>query len=255
MARAIQRYIWLVDTVSRAGKITYADIKRKWVYSSVNDLGETDYPKRTFLAHLDQIKTLLGIDIVCDRRDGYSYSIQEENDKDLRQWLHSLVISTRLLENQDIRRRVRITDIGFNNEFLMPVLDAIEKRCQVDFACLMYPDDFAGTDLRPTCNVPDTAARFTAEDTLHGELYPRITRMNPLFLEYYSGWFVIGYVPERNRLEVISFSYIKSIGVRKDCHFSDYDFTWDHIQEEFRLEDNEPPVFDPYDDRGDFYHL
>ena len=42
------KYIWLVDTIRSAGKITKEDIDRKWVSSSYNENHESRFPERTF---------------------------------------------------------------------------------------------------------------------------------------------------------------------------------------------------------------
>ena len=42
----MNKYVWLVDTIHRAGKISLEDINRKWLD---NDLSEgIEIPKRTF---------------------------------------------------------------------------------------------------------------------------------------------------------------------------------------------------------------
>ena len=40
------KYIWLVDTIRSAGKITKEDIDRKWAYSSYNENHESRFPER-----------------------------------------------------------------------------------------------------------------------------------------------------------------------------------------------------------------
>ena len=53
----LNKYVWLVDTIYRAGKITYEEISRRWLD---NDLSEgKPLPLRTF--HLVAGKRHLGI--------------------------------------------------------------------------------------------------------------------------------------------------------------------------------------------------
>ena len=53
----LNKYVWLVDTIYRAGKITYEEISRRWLD---NDLSEGKHlPLRTF--HLVAGKRHLGI--------------------------------------------------------------------------------------------------------------------------------------------------------------------------------------------------
>ena len=59
----LNKYVWLVDTIYRAGKITYEEISRRWLD---NDLSEgKPLPLRTF--HLVAGKRHLGIPRICPR--------------------------------------------------------------------------------------------------------------------------------------------------------------------------------------------
>ena len=44
------RYVWLVETIQRAGRITFEEINDKWTRSRLNYTGE-DLPLRTFHIH------------------------------------------------------------------------------------------------------------------------------------------------------------------------------------------------------------
>ena len=74
-----RRYIWLIDTIRSANGITFEEINRKWMYSSLNDDGE-ELPKRTFFQHIEAIRDEFDIDIVCDRKAGYQYRIENEDN-------------------------------------------------------------------------------------------------------------------------------------------------------------------------------
>ena len=62
------RYLWLVDTIYRAGTITLDEINRKWLQCEMSN-GE-EIPNRTFHNHRKAIEELFDINIECDRHNG-----------------------------------------------------------------------------------------------------------------------------------------------------------------------------------------
>ena len=63
------KYIWLVDTIYRAGKITFEEINERWLRSRLSE-GE-DIPLRTFhnwrIAIEQVITTILRMRMICKR--------------------------------------------------------------------------------------------------------------------------------------------------------------------------------------------
>ena len=51
-ASLFNRYIWLVDTIYRAGAISREEIDRRWARSQYNDLHESGIPDRRHMEHL-----------------------------------------------------------------------------------------------------------------------------------------------------------------------------------------------------------
>ena len=68
-----KEYIWLVNTINFAGKITLEDINRKWVETDMSE--GLPIVRSTFNRHKDAIQDIFGIDIECDKRDGFKYYI------------------------------------------------------------------------------------------------------------------------------------------------------------------------------------
>lgn len=64
-----QEYIWLVNVISRAGKITLEDINLKWLDTEMSE--GMPLARSTFNRHKDAIQDMFGIDIECDKRDGF----------------------------------------------------------------------------------------------------------------------------------------------------------------------------------------
>ena len=72
------RYIWLVETIRAARKITRAEIDRKWMHSSINENHESRFPERSFFRCRNDIEVIFGIEIKCQRSPyGGQYYIDE----------------------------------------------------------------------------------------------------------------------------------------------------------------------------------
>ena len=56
------RYVWLVDTIYRAGRISFEEINDRWKHSSLNDT-EEDLPLKTFHNHKNAIQQMFDINI------------------------------------------------------------------------------------------------------------------------------------------------------------------------------------------------
>ena len=63
------KYIWLVDTIHRAGRITLREINEKWAMSPLYD--GADIPRRTFNNWKEAIQQAFDINIECRRVSGY----------------------------------------------------------------------------------------------------------------------------------------------------------------------------------------
>ena len=50
------KYIWLVDTIRSAGKISRAEIDRRWSQAHINERHESRFPKRSF-DFIQQLRT------------------------------------------------------------------------------------------------------------------------------------------------------------------------------------------------------
>ena len=65
----LNKYVWLVDTIYRAGKITYEEISRRWLD---NDLSEgKPLPLRTFHKWRAAIEEMFGL--VIENENGGQY--------------------------------------------------------------------------------------------------------------------------------------------------------------------------------------
>ena len=223
MAKPLRRYIWLIDTVSRAGSISYGDIRRKWISSPVNDLGEQDYPKRTFLSHIEEIKELFGLSILCDRKNDYKYYIaMEESEPRREELIGSLSLSMKLLENQWLRERVQFTTWDFNNRHIPAILEAIEGKYTLEIAHVLDRGEYGNDEVEAILadSPEDVKVRIPEEEFISHSFFPRITRLQPYYLEFVNHtWFVLGYAPWRRRMEAFRLARISALAERDDIPF------------------------------------
>lgn len=125
------RYIWLVDTIYRAGYISREEIDRRWARSQYNDLHEPGIPDRTFHRHKEAIRDIFDIEIRCDRRRGNLYYIANTEDleqESMRQWLiGTFSVGTLLNESRDLHERILFEEVPSGQQYLVPIVEAMRE--------------------------------------------------------------------------------------------------------------------------------
>lgn len=249
MAKPLRRYLWLIETVSRAKNISYNEIRRKWLNSPVNDLGETDYPKRTFLSHIEEIKELFGVSILCDRKNDYQYYIAEEDAQPKRnELIGTMSLSIKLLEDQALQKRVRVSSFAFSNKFLPVFLDALTLSKMV---ALTVPHLTGETDREIEEAKVRTREKGASVET------PRPFLFLPYFLDFcFHTWFVMGYVPERREMEVFRVADILSLNIPDNPPVKrDEKLTFEDVRS--RVMESDTPGYPPrsiWDHRCEYYN-
>lgn len=77
----LRKYIWLIDTIRRAGKISHKDLSDKWERNK--ELSDNKPLHRaTFNRWHDAIDSQFGITIDCQKVGGYLYYIANPEDVD-----------------------------------------------------------------------------------------------------------------------------------------------------------------------------
>jgi hypothetical protein len=122
-----ERYIWLINTVSRHGHIPFKRISELWEESSLNDRPGEQLSNRTFFNHLEAISDTFGIEIKCDRSLGYYIANSDDLESDgIRRWLlESLSMSNLLNESRDMRDRILFEKIPSSQRWLSVIMNAM----------------------------------------------------------------------------------------------------------------------------------
>lgn len=131
--KLIRRYVWLVDVIRQAGRLTLEEINDCWFgNTTLNPDRERKIPERTFHRHRDAIADLFGIDIECDRSDGNTYYISNMDaleDSSFTAWLfNGLSIENQLAENEDVKERFIFEKTLGGTEYMSTIIKAISNR-------------------------------------------------------------------------------------------------------------------------------
>ena len=136
-ATIFKEYIWLVDTIHKAGRITFAEIQEKWLRSDMSE--GVELARSTFNRHKDAIQDMFGIYIECDRQNGYKYYIGNDEvlrDDSVQNWiLSTLSVSNVISESLSLQNRILLQSVPAEDGYLGMVIDAMKKsvRIAVDY--------------------------------------------------------------------------------------------------------------------------
>ncbi len=149
-----RRYIWLVDTIYRAGKITFEEINDKWQRSPLGD-GE-ELPLRTFHNHRAAIEDMFDINILCDKRDGYKYYIENADDIEkggVRSWLlNTFAVNNLINESHHIKHRILFESIPSGQNYLAPLIEAMRDGVTVEITYRNFWKEKEATfEVEPYC--------------------------------------------------------------------------------------------------------
>jgi len=70
-ATLFRRYLWLLDVIYSAGRITLDEIRVRWQRNEMS--GGEELPRKTFENHRKAVEELFDVNIACDRRTNEYY--------------------------------------------------------------------------------------------------------------------------------------------------------------------------------------
>ena len=149
-----QEYIWLVNTIFRAGKISLEEINRKWVETDMSE--GLPMVRSTFNRHKDAIQDMFGIDVECDKRCGFKYyignpeALQEET---IQNWmLSTLSVNSVLAESKAVADRILLEPIPSDGEDLHKFIEAMKRSVRIDVIYHRYAaEDDSTMTVEPYC--------------------------------------------------------------------------------------------------------
>lgn len=127
------RYIWIVDTIKRYGRITREELNERWRRSTFSN-GE-ELPRRTFYNYRQAIEDLFKINIECDPAT-FEYYIDDGDvhNESVTDWLlNSVAMNNVLSDSRDISGKIFLEDVPSARRYLSVVIDALKEQRQLDF--------------------------------------------------------------------------------------------------------------------------
>lgn len=133
MAKIIDKYVWLMNTIRKAGYmgITLESIKEEWNRKDNQHLSDgLELLDRTFHKWRKAIREQFHVEIECKRKGGYRYYIANPEvlqGRDLSNWLIDTIgVSQLLINNIALKERILLEDVPSGLNFLPDVLDAMK---------------------------------------------------------------------------------------------------------------------------------
>ena len=125
----INKYVWLVETLYRAKKISLKEINRKWTQTELSE-GE-EIPRRTFINWKRAVEDMFGLEIMCDKHDDDRYYIESREvleEGGFQRWLlNTMSVNNTLLENKALSDRILLENIPSGQGFLTIIMEAMKK--------------------------------------------------------------------------------------------------------------------------------
>ena len=149
-----REYIWLVNTIYKARKISLSEINEKWIETDFS--GGVEFSRTTFHRHKIAIEDMFGIYIECDRKNGFKYYIGNEyvlQENSVQNWmLSTLSVSSLLAESMSLNERILLENIPSGGEKLKMVIKAMKESKKISITYRRYGGHATKTfDLEPYC--------------------------------------------------------------------------------------------------------
>lgn len=150
----VQKYSWLIDTIHRAGEITFKEINRKWIKTDLSRGEEIN--RQTFYRWRNDILDMFGIIIECRLKGGHKYYI--ENPEVLEEgvfskWLmDSFSTVNAISESMAIKERILVEDVPSSHNYLQEILVAMRENRVVEFTYKSFNSNVSNTfPIEPYC--------------------------------------------------------------------------------------------------------
>lgn len=199
------KYIWLVDTFTRAGRrgLSLSEVQDRWY-----DRYDAEYPRRTFNHHREAVAELFGIEIGCDRSTNRYFIEGSDEVQDVSEssrWLiNTFTVNNLLSQSKDrLSGRVSVEDVPSGQTWLTTIMDAMTGSFTLHLRYRKYASEI--------------------EDILDVDPYA--------VKEFAKRWYLIGYCHQRMALRVYGLDRITAL----EATYDDFDLPRDFdVEELFR---------------------
>lgn len=151
----ISKYVWVIETIYQAGKISFEELNRKWLLDMDISRG-MEIPKRTFDHWKSAIADMFGLYIENEGKGEYRYYIMNKEDisKDgLRSWLYNTIcVSNALAGSQSIKDRILLEYVPSGQNYLQSIIEAMKENRELNITYHDYNKDVENSfDVHPYC--------------------------------------------------------------------------------------------------------
>ena len=150
----LNKYVWLVETIYKAKKITFEEINQRWLDNDMSE--DKPLPIRTFHKWKDAIQEMFGLLIENENSGQYRYYIQnadELKNGSMRSWLfNTLTVSNLMLDSVSIKDKILFEEIPDGEQFLPMILEALKKNQILEMTYQSYNyDESLSFKIEPYC--------------------------------------------------------------------------------------------------------
>lgn len=181
----LQKYLWLVQTFTRAGErgLALDEILDKW-----EDRWDTPYNRRSFNNHRIAVEDIFGVRIDCDRSTNRYYIASSESvadGNDATSWLiDTFTVNSLLSQSKDrLSGRVSVEEVPSGHRYLTDVMEAMQENLVLKVGYRKYDSTSASTYTIHPYAVKEAARR----------------------------WYLVGYCEERNAIRVYGMDRIQEL--------------------------------------------
>ena len=150
----LNKYIWLVETIHQANRITFEEINERWLDNEISE--GVELALRTFHKWRIAVEEMFGLIIECERKGGYHYYIanaEELKSGRIRNWLlNTISVSNLLIDNQHMKDRILLEVIPSGQEYLADIIEAMKKGYSLEMTYRSYWRETSNTFIvEPYC--------------------------------------------------------------------------------------------------------
>ena len=180
ISKTYYRYIWLLNTLLDNDPLTFEELGLLW---QDDPLSDGELPLRTFHEHRKGIKEMFGVEIECNKIDGFRYYVKNPevlSQERLATWLlNAYNVPKGFATYNRMQDRVLLEEMSRGNIFVDSILDALQRNVVVivDYQSYEGPHE--------------------------------IYHVSPYALKAYNRqWYMLGFIEEKNAIRNIALNRI-----------------------------------------------
>ncbi len=181
----LNKYVWLVETIYRAGRITRKEINEKWLECELSE--GVDISRRTFINNINAIEELF--DIVISHDCLNRYYIEDDsifNRGTSRSWLlNAFSVNAMVGDSKKLRSRVVLEELPSGQNYLETVIKAMRDNRVLNISYFSY----------------------TQNEVFDFEIHPYFVKV------FKRRWYVIAYSPLTDDMRVYALDRMKKIEI------------------------------------------